>query len=124
MRKFCLLTTSYVATSYSHSSCNSSIKGCKYTSISFLGAVGLGISNKNMKNGCFMHIHCGKLYEMRTIGHVLWAIDLLLHGLKPSLANLSLTLRCSDAKVGFKESNLFQDKESIGCLIKSLVVQP
>ena len=61
-----------------------------------------------------MHIHGGNLYKMRTISHVLWSINLLLHGLKPSLANLSLTLRCSDAKVGFKESNLFQDKESTG----------
>ena len=63
-----------------------------------------------MKNDCFIHIHGGKLYGMRTTSHVLWAIDILLNGLKPSQANPSLTLRCSNANVGFKESNLFQDK--------------
>ena len=78
--------------------------------MSFLGVVGPGISNDNMKNCCFMHNHGGKLYRIRTTGHMLWVIDILLNGLKPSLANPSLMLRCSGANVGCKESNFFQDR--------------
>ena len=43
------IDASYVSTPFSHNSFNSSIKGYKYTSMSFLGALGLGISVDIMK---------------------------------------------------------------------------
>ena len=58
--------------------------------MSFPGAVGLGISSDNMKNVCFIHIHGGKLYEIRTTSHMLYEIDIFLKGLNPSLAKPSL----------------------------------
>ena len=62
-----------------------------------------------MKNDCFIYIyiHSGKSYRMSTIGHVLWAIDMLLNELKPLMDNPSLTLRDSDANAVCNISNFF-----------------
>ena len=45
----CLEDTTNVSTPTSYNSFNSSTRGCKYTSISFSGEVGLGINNDSMK---------------------------------------------------------------------------
>ena len=45
----CLEDTSNVSTPTSHNSFNSSTRGCKYTSISFLGKVRPRINNDSMK---------------------------------------------------------------------------
>lgn len=59
------------------------------------------MSTNKMKNCCFMHNHGSKLYGIRTTGHVLCATDIVLYGLKPSVANPSLMLRLSTVKLGF-----------------------
>ena len=86
IQKFCFVEASYVSALTSHNSFNSSINGCKYLSMSFPSAVGLGIRSDNMKNVCFIHIQGGKLYGI---------IDIFSKGLNPSLAKPSLTFRGS-----------------------------
>ena len=90
IQKFCFVEASYVSAPTSHNSFNSSINGCKYISMSFPGAVGPGIRSDNMKNVCFIHIQGGKLYGIRTTGHMLYEIDIFPKGLNPSLAKSSL----------------------------------
>ena len=85
-KKLCFFEASYVSTPLSHNSFNSSINGCKYTSISFPRAFGLGISKDNIKNDCFIHIQGGKLHGIRIIGHMLYGTDMLVNGLNPPLA--------------------------------------
>ena len=63
--------TSNVSTSTSHNSFSSSTRGCKYMSISFPSEVGPGINNDSIKEDLFMHIHGGRLYGIKMIGHVL-----------------------------------------------------
>ena len=87
--------------------------------MSFPGAIGLGISSDNMINVCFIHIQGGKLYGIRTIGHMLYEIDILLKRLNPLLAKPSLTFQGSSANEGCTLSKFFQAKESSGCLIIS-----
>ena len=76
-------------------------------SMSFPGAVGLGISSDNMKNVCVIHIQGGKLYGIRTTGHMLYEIDIFPKGLNPSLAKPSLTFRGSSANEGCTISKFF-----------------
>ena len=85
IQKFCFVEASYVSAQTSHNSFNSSINGCKYISMSFPGAVGPGIRSNNMKNVCFIHIQGGKVYGIRTTGHMLCEIDIFPKGLNPSL---------------------------------------
>jgi hypothetical protein len=60
--KFVLVDASNVRIPTFHSSYNSSIKGCTYTSISIPGEFGPEIIRDSMKDVCFMHIQRGKLY--------------------------------------------------------------
>ena len=63
--------TSNIFTPTSHNSFSSSIRACKYISISFSGEIRPGINNDSMKEDLFMHIYGGRLYEIKMIGHVL-----------------------------------------------------
>ena len=92
--------------------------------MSFSSAVGPGISSDNIKNVCFIHIKGGKLYGIRTTGHMLYEIDIFPKGLNPSLAKPSLTFQGSCANEGCTLSKFFQAKVSPGCLIISPLMQP
>lgn len=70
-QKIYFIDASKVLMSTSHNSFNYSIKGCKYTSILFLGESGPDMSSDIMKLGCFMQIHGGRLYGTKITGHVL-----------------------------------------------------
>ena len=63
-----------------------------WTSISFPREVGLGINNDSMKLDLFMHIHGGRLYGIKMIGHVLYLVLMFPYRLNPSTANPILTL--------------------------------
>ena len=82
--------------------------------MSFLCVIGPGISSVIMKNVCFIHIQGGKLYGIRTIGHMLYEIDIFPKELNPSLAKPSLTFQDSSANEGCTLSKFFQAKESTG----------
>ena len=80
------------STPTSHSSLNSSTKGCRYTSIAIPGEVGPGITSDKIKEDLFLHIQGGRLYGTNTTGHVLCMVLMFPYGLNPSVANPSLTL--------------------------------
>ena len=69
-------------TPVSHNSYSSSISGCKKTSMSFPGALRPGISNVHIKYDVFMHNHGGKLYAVKTTGHILYDKLMSPNGLK------------------------------------------
>jgi hypothetical protein len=61
--------TSKVGTPLAHNSFNYDIRGSRYLSIFIPGELGPGIIMDNMKYGCFMHNHGGKLYHWpSTVG--------------------------------------------------------
>ena len=49
---------------------------------------------------------------------------IILNGVNPSLANPSLTFRGIDAKLGWRESKVFQASESARCLSFPSLVRP
>ena len=99
-----------------HNSFNSSISGCKYTSISFPGARFPGMIMERMNELCSIHIQGGRLYGISTTGQILWLVLRLPYGLNPSVAKPSLTFRGSEANWGCLKSNVFHALESLGCL--------
>ena len=107
----------------SHSSLNSSTKGCKYTSIAIPGEVGPRITSDKIKEDLFMHIQ-GERYRTKKTSHVLCMVLMFPYRLNPSVANPSLTLWGSDANSTYLSSNSFQASESAGCLITPSFVWP
>ena len=107
---------SNVFTPTSHNSFSSFTRGCKYTSTSFLGKIRPGINNDSMKEDLFMHIHGGRLYEIKTTSNVLLVLLIFPYRLNPSAANPSLTLQGSDENSMYLESNDFQASELAGYL--------
>ncbi|GLT53084.1 hypothetical protein SLA2020_263800 [Shorea laevis] len=98
--EFFFSETSKVGTPSAHNSFNYDIMGSRYLSIFIPGELGLGIIMDNMKYGCFMHNHGGKLYGTNITGQVLWDELMFPKELKLSDANPSLTLRGFEAKSG------------------------
>jgi hypothetical protein len=96
-----------------HNSCKSSIRGCKYTSMSFLSAVRLGIIKDNIIFGSFIDIHRSKLYGINTTSHMLYVVLILLN--KPSLTKPSHTLWESRANHSCSLSNFFHARPLTGC---------
>ena len=62
---------------------------------------GPSIRTKRIKKDYFTDIHGGKLYGIRIIAQVLWAIDIDLNGLNPSIAKPNLIFWQSAVKDGF-----------------------
>jgi hypothetical protein len=74
------------------------------------------ISNDNMKDCCFMYNQGGKLYGTNMTGQVLCEEVMVPKGLKPSVANPSLTFRGFNAKFGCLSSKDFHASPFVGCL--------
>lgn len=71
---------------------------------------------KITKYSPFMNHQGGKLYDNKTISHVMWDTLMVLNGLNPSPTGTSLTLRESVAKSRCCSSKFFHTCSSIGCL--------
>ena len=79
------LYSSHIRTPFlCHSNNSFSTNGLKYTSMSFPGCFGPGISICIMMNFRFMHSHGGRLYMHRVTGQVLCPLLISPKGFKPS----------------------------------------
>ena len=93
------LYSSHIRTPYScHSNKSSSTNGLKYTSMSFSGCFGPGISIGIMMNFRFMHSHGGRMYMHRVTGQVLCPLLISPKGFMPSVLKSNLMFLASKAK--------------------------
>ena len=83
-----------------HNIFNSSIKGCKYTSILDFGLCEPGITDDKNMYGRVMHMCGGKLYTQTTVDHTEYGLAAFEYRLNPSAHNPSQTLRASAANEG------------------------
>ena len=92
------LYSSHIHTHSRHSNKSSSTNGLKYTSMSFLGCFGPGISTGIMMNFHFMHSHGGRLYMHRVTGQVLCPLLISPKGFMPSVLKLNFMFLASKAR--------------------------
>ena len=99
-----------------HSNKSSSTNGLRYTSMSFLGCFGPGISIGIMINFRFMHSHSGRLYMHRVTGQVLCPLLISPKGFMPSVLKPNLMFLASKAKSVNVLSIFLHYDPSAGCL--------
>jgi hypothetical protein len=99
--KFSCRNSSHIRTPSScHSNNSSSTNGLRYTSMSFPGCFGTGISISIMMTFRFMQSHGRRLYIHRVTGQVLWLLLISPKGFMPSVLKASLMFLASSAKSG------------------------
>jgi len=75
---------SHVSTPSDHNNFNSSIKGCKYTSILLFGLLGPGMTQFRNIYGLVIHISGGRLYGVINTGQQEYGASPTEKGVKPS----------------------------------------
>ena len=116
LKSSCLYSSHIRTPSSCHSNNSSSTNGLKYTSMSFPGCFGPGISIGIMMNFHFMHSHGGRLYMHRVTGQVLCPLLISPKGFMPSVLKPNLMFLASKAKSVYVLSNFLHCDPSAGCL--------
>ena len=115
--KFYCLYSSHIRTpSLPQSNKSSSTNGLRYTSMSFPGCFGPGISTGIMMNFHFMQNHGGRLYIQRVTGQVLWPLLISPKGFMSSVLKPNLMFLASKSNSGYVLSIFLHCDPSAECL--------
>ena len=88
------------------------------------GAFSRGMIIEIIIKDCFRQNPRGKLYGIKSMGHVLYVVLVTQKGLNPSLVSPNLTLRRSATNSGYCSSKSFNAFASAGCLKTSSFILP